>query len=64
MSYQLYEVWTEDEQGHQELLETTASKKAAEDLAEKAVLEGSFAAVIFQETEDGEIAELERFERG
>lgn len=63
MSYQLYEVWTEDEQGHQELLETTASEKAANDLAEKAVLEGSFAAVIFQETEDGEIIELQRFER-
>lgn len=63
MSYQLYEVWTEDEQGHQELLETTASEKAANDIAEKAVLEGSFAAVIFQETEDGEIIELERFER-
>jgi hypothetical protein len=63
MSYQLYEVWTEDEQGHQELLETTASKKAAMDIAEKAVLEGSNAAVIFQETEDGDIAEIERFER-
>lgn len=64
MSYQLYEVWTEDEQGHQELLETTASEKAASDIAEKAVLEGSFAAIIIQETEDGEIVELERFERG
>lgn len=63
MSYHLYEVWTENEQGHQELLETTASKKAAGHIAEKAVLEGAFAAIIFQETGDGEIIELERFER-
>ena len=63
MSYQLYEVWTEDEDGHQELLETTASKKAAIDIAEKSVLDGLNAAVIFQETEDGDIIEIQRFER-
>ena len=63
MSFQLYEVWTEDEDGHQEFLETSASKRAAEQIAEKAVIEGAYAAIIFQETEDGDTAEIERFER-
>jgi hypothetical protein len=63
MSFQLFEVWTEDEDGHQVFLETSASKKAAKIIAEKAVLEGAYAAVIFQETEDGDTEEVERFER-
>lgn len=62
MSYQLYEVWTEDEDGHQELLETTSSEKAANELANKAVLEGSFVAIVFLETEEGEIIERHRFQ--
>ena len=62
MSYQLYEVWIEDEQGHQELLETTASEKAANEIAQKAVADGSFAAIVFLETEEGEIIERHRFQ--
>jgi len=58
----LFEVWTEDEEGHQELIETTASMSEAVKLAETAVLDGAFAATIFQETEDGNSREIERFE--
>lgn len=63
MSFQLYEVWTEDEDGHQDLLETTASLTAARKIANQSIENGSAAAVIYQENEEGDIEEIERFER-
>lgn len=62
MNFELYEVWTEDENGHQELIETTASRSQAFKLAKEAVSEGAFASTVFQETEYGESIEIERFE--
>jgi hypothetical protein len=62
MSFQLYEVWTEDDQGHQELVETTASLTAAKKLAQKALEEGFPSAVIYRETEEGDTEEVQRFE--
>jgi hypothetical protein len=62
MSYLLFEIWTEEEDGHQELIDTTASKTEAIKIAEQSILDGSFAAVILQETEDGDLEEVLRFE--
>lgn len=62
MSYMLFEVWTEDEFGHQELLETTASLTAARKIADQSVINGSAAAIIYQENGEGDIEEVERVE--
>jgi hypothetical protein len=62
MSYLLFEIWTEEEDGHQELIDTTASKTEAVKIAEQAILDGSISAVILQETEDGDLEEVLRIE--
>jgi hypothetical protein len=62
MSYMLFEVWTEDEDGHQDLVETTASITAARKIANQAIANGSVAAVIYQENEEGDTKEIERVE--
>lgn len=60
--FMLFEIWTEDEDGHQELIETTASETAAKKLAETLVLDGAYAAIVMQETEDGDLEEVFRVE--
>lgn len=64
MSYILFEVWEEDEIGHQELIETTASEKQARDIADSLLGQGALAVVIYKETEDGDIEEFARLEAG
>ncbi len=64
MTWELYEVWTEDEIGHQELVETTKSLKEAQTLAEHALVEGAYMAVIYKEHEDGDTEEIERLTLG
>lgn len=64
MGFMLFEVWSEDESGHQDLLETTSSIAIAKKIAQKALENGSTAAIIYQETEDGDITEIERLEIG
>lgn len=59
MTWELYEVWTEDEIGHQELVDTTKSLKEAKTLAQKSLEEYSVA-IIYKETEDGDTIEIER----
>lgn len=61
MSFLLYEVWAEDQDGHQELIDTTASQTEAFKLAEKFLGEHP-AVVVFKETEDGDTVEIKRFE--
>jgi hypothetical protein len=60
MTWELYEVWSEDDDGHEELIDTTKSLKEAKILAKKAIDEGSVLAIIYQETEDGEQKEISR----
>lgn len=61
MTWELYEVWTEDSVGHQELVDTTKSLKEAQLLAKKSLEEEEIEiSMIFQETEDGDIIEIER----
>jgi hypothetical protein len=51
MNWELYEVWSVDEDGHEDLIDTTKSLKEAEYYAE---------CIIYREDEDGELVEIER----
>ena len=64
MNFELYEVWAETEDGHEELQETTASKKQAFEIAESLLGQGYLFATVYQETEDGDLKEVQRFEHG
>jgi hypothetical protein len=59
MTWELYEVWTEDDIGHQELVDTTKSLKEAQTLAKKSLDENPIA-IIYKETDDGDTIEIER----
>ncbi len=62
MNYELYEVWSVDESGHEDLLETTASRKEAEEIAEASLGLGYFQTVVYRENDNGDLVEVERFE--
>ena len=64
MNYELYEVWAVNDAGHEELLETTASKKEAYEIAEANLGLGHYQTVVYREDENGELEEVERFEIG
>jgi hypothetical protein len=64
MNYLLFEIWSEDEIGHQELVDTTASRTEAFAIAEQCLGEGFLAATVYQETEDGDSKLIKRFEGG
>ena len=56
MSYELYEIWAEDDTGHQELIDTTKSLSHAMQLAEKTLSDDVWVIVtVYQETEDGDL---------
>ncbi len=59
MTWELYEVWGEDEDGYEEIVDTTKSLKEARELAAK-TLEDFPVAVVYQENEEGDQEELER----
>lgn len=54
MNYELYEVWSVDDTGHEELVLTTASLKEARQARD--TVEG---AVIRRETPDGDVEEID-----
>ena len=61
MTWELYEVWAEDDVGHEELVDTTRSLKEAKELAKNHLeAEGVEAVTIYQETETGDTVEIER----
>jgi hypothetical protein len=64
MSLEFYEVWARDEDDHEELVETTIVKKQALELAKKCLEDGYVAGIVYQEDENGEPVEVQRFERG
>ncbi len=53
-----YEVWGVDEDGHEELIETTNSLKEARKIAEAALTDQLVECIIYKE-EDGELYEEE-----
>ena len=58
MTWELYEVWTVDEDGHEELLDTTKSLKEAQAMAQQALTDDIVECIIYKE-EDGELYEVE-----
>jgi hypothetical protein len=53
-----YEVWGVEEDGHEELIETTNSLKEARKIAEAALTDEIVECIIYKE-EDGELSEVE-----
>ena len=62
MNWELYEVWAEDNDGHEELIETTKSRSQAFKLAQSTLAEGYVASIVYLENEDGDLEEVKRFE--
>ena len=58
MTWELYEVWIVDFDGHEELLDTTKSLKEAQAMARQALTEDVAECIIYKE-EDGELYEVE-----
>jgi hypothetical protein len=64
MTWELYEVWSLDDHGHEELIDTTKSQKEAIALAKIALDEGAVSSWILRETEEGDLEEIERYDNG
>jgi hypothetical protein len=64
MNFELYEVWAVDEAGHEELVETTSSRKEALEIAEVNLGLGFMEAIVYQEDENGDLHEIKRFGHG
>jgi hypothetical protein len=62
MTYMLYEVWAEDEDGHNELLDTTASQKEAFEIAKSSLNDGYISSTVYQENEDGDSVPVKTFQ--
>ena len=62
MTYMLYEVWAEDEDGHNELLETTASQKEAFGIAQSSLEDGYVSSTVYQENEEGDSILVKTFQ--
>jgi hypothetical protein len=61
MSWELYEVWSIDSDDHEELVDTTRSLKEAQEIASATMKEdGIVEVVIYKETEDGDLEEIQR----
>jgi len=60
MNWELYEVWQEDEDGHEQLIDTTNSLKEARELAQKTLADADGVVYIYRETEDGDQEEIEQ----
>ncbi len=58
MSWVQFEVWAVDEDGHEELIETTNSLKEARQLAEES-LQDDIVECIIRKDEDGDVEEIE-----
>lgn len=61
MTWELYEVWTVDQDGHETLVDTTQSFKEAQEIADAALTEDDqlHEAIIYKEV-DGELEEVLR----
>ncbi len=61
MTWELYEVWAVDNDGHEQLIDTTKSLKEAIEMAEENLDENYPETVIYKETDDGDLEEYQRF---
>jgi hypothetical protein len=62
MNWELYEVWAEDEDGHEELIDTTNSRSQAFKLAQDTLAEGYITSIVYLENEEGDLEKVKRFE--
>ena len=62
MNFELYEVWAVDESGHEELVETTSSRKEAIEIAEANLELGYLETIVYKEDENGDLVQVQRFE--
>jgi hypothetical protein len=62
MNFELYEVWAVDESGHEELVETTSSRKEAMEIAEANLELGYLETIVYKEDENGDLVQVQRFE--
>jgi hypothetical protein len=58
MYWELFEVWTVNEEGREDLVETTKSLKEARTIAEKALTDDVVEVIIYRDV-DGELQEVE-----
>lgn len=61
MNWELYEVWAVDSDGHEELIDTTKSRKEAFSLAQNTLQEGYTKTIVYLENEEGDLEEVKRF---
>lgn len=61
MNWELYEVWSVDEDGHEDLIDTTKDLKEARHLAQSNMRDADdiVECVIYKEDADGEMSEVE-----
>jgi hypothetical protein len=60
MNWELYEIWSRSIDGHEDLVDTTKSLKEAQDIARDTIDEHELIeCVIYRETEDGDLEEIE-----
>jgi len=62
MSWEMYEVWAVDANGHETLIDTTKDIKRARLLAKESLDEINIECIIYKETEDGELELVERLQ--
>ena len=62
MNWELYEVWSVDEDGAEDLVDTTASLKEARAIAQATLNEYYVECIIYSEDENGDLIEIERLQ--
>ena len=60
MNWELYEVWSVDADGHEDLIDTTKSLKEARIIARENLTDYYAECVIYREDENGDLVEVER----
>jgi hypothetical protein len=60
MNWELYEVWSVDEDGHEDLIDTTKSLKEAREIAQSNLTDDYVECIVYAEDPEGELVEIER----
>ena len=61
MTWELYEVWAADQDGHEKLVETTKSRKEAINMAQNCIKDGYSLARVYQEVDEDEMQLVQTF---
>jgi hypothetical protein len=60
MNWELYEVWSVDVDGHEDLIDTTKSLKEAREIAQSNLTDDYVECIVYAEDQEGELVEIER----